>query len=143
MMRKTVLLSILCVLLSCSNNDTVRRNPFLIDIGFQTTINTNLPQFSNLNFPGNFVVVPNIGIRGVVIYNLGNSQLFAYELSDPNHAPSACSTLNIQGITAVCPCTDDINEYNIITGQPTAGGGIYGMRAYRVTRSNNIITVSN
>lgn len=131
------------MLVSCSNNNDRDRNPFLVDIGFQTTINTNLPQFSNLNFPGNAVVVPNIGLRGVVLYNLGNGQLFAYELSDPNHAPSACSTMTVQGITAVCPCTDDVNEYSIITGQPTQGNGVFGMRAYRVTRNGNIITVSN
>lgn len=142
-MRKAALLSILCILFSCSKSDDAGRNPFLIDVGFQATINTNLPLYSNLNFPGNFVVVPNIGIRGVVVYNLGNSQLFAYELSDPNHPSTPCSTLTIQGITASCPCTDDINEYSIITGQPTSGGGIYGLKAYRASRNGNIITISN
>lgn len=142
-MRKVIFLISVSILLSCSNDDNRGRNPFLIDIGFQVQINTNLPQYANLNFDLNYVVVPNIGIRGVVIYNLGNSQLVAYELSDPNHPVSDCSTLTIQGITATCPCDSDMNAYNIITGQPTSGGGLYGLKAYRVSRSGNIITVSN
>lgn len=142
-MRKVFLFIVLCFIIACEGDSNVNRNPFLVDISFQMTINTNLPQYSNLNFPGNFVIVPNIGLRGVVIYAPNTSSLFAYELSDPNHAPSACSTLTVSGITASCPCGDDTNSYNILSGQPLTGNGRYGLKAYRVSRSGNIITVSN
>lgn len=142
-MRKVAILSLLTLLLSCTNNEERNRNPFLIDVGFQAALNTNLPQFSSLNFPGNFVIVPNIGIRGVVVYHVGNSQYFAYDLADPNHALRDCSMMTVSAITATCPCNDDNNTYNIITGQPITGNGIYGLKAYRVSRIDNIINVSN
>jgi hypothetical protein len=142
-MKKLLLVIAGFALLSCEGDDNSRRNPFLIDISFQTTLNTDLPQYSSLNFTGNSVVVRNQGIRGFVIYNFGNGQYSAFELSDPNHAPNSCSTMNVEGITATCPCTDDNNSYAIISGQPTTGGGLYGMKPYRVSRSGNIIVVSN
>ncbi|AGC76896.1 nitrite reductase/ring-hydroxylating ferredoxin subunit [Nonlabens dokdonensis] len=142
-MRKAYLLSLMFVIFACSSDDGRNNNPFLVDIGFQVDLNTNLPQFGNLNFPGNSLVVPNQGLRGFVIYNLDNSQYVAYELSDPNHSPNSCSRMTISGIEATCPCTDDNNKYNIITGQPIQGNGQYGLKAYRAERIGAIIRVSN
>ena len=137
------MLSFLFVVFACSSDDSRNNNPFLVDLGFQINLNTNLPQYGNLNFPGNAVIVPNIGLRGLVVYNFNNSQYVAYELSDPNHSPNNCSQMTINGIEATCPCPDDINKYNIITGQPIEGNGEYGLKAYRVERNGAIITVSN
>ena len=141
--RKAYLLSLIFVIFACSSDDGRNNNPFLVDIGFQIDLNTNLPQYGNLNFPGNSLVVPNQGLRGFVIYNLDNSQYFAYELSDPNHSPNSCSSMTISGIEATCPCTDDNNKYNIITGQPISGNGQYGLKAYRAERVGAIVRVSN
>jgi hypothetical protein len=142
-MKKLLLVIAGFALLSCESDDSSRRNPFLIDISFQSRLNTDLPQYSSLNFAGNSIVVRNQGIRGYVIYNFGNGQYSAFELSDPNHAPNSCSTMTVEGITATCPCTDDKNSYDIFSGQPSNGGGLYGMKPYRVSRSGNVIVVSN
>jgi hypothetical protein len=143
---KKRLFYILCSLvfvLSCSSDDDRRNNPFLVDIGFQVDLDTNLPQFASLNFPGNFVTVTDVGLRGIVIYNVDNSQYFVYELSDPNHSPNNCSRMTISGITATCPCPDDDNSYNIVNGQPTTGEGRFGLKGYRSVRSGSVIRVSN
>ena len=140
---KAYLLAILFVVFACSGDDGRNNNPYLVDIGFQIDLNTNLPQYGNLNFPGNSVIVPNAGLRGFVIYNLDNSQYFVYELSDPNHSPNDCSRMTVSGIEATCPCNDDQNKYNIITGQPIQGDGLYGLKAYRAQRNGAIIRVTN
>lgn len=142
-MKKLFIIIAVATLFSCESDDDQRRNPFLIDISFQASLNTDLPQFSSLNFAGNSVVVRNQGIRGFVIYNFGNDQYSAFELSDPNHAPNSCATMNIDGITATCPCPDDNNSYDIFSGQPKTGNGKYPMKPYRVSRSGNVIVVSN
>jgi hypothetical protein len=51
--------------------------------------------------------------------------------------------MTISGIEATCPCTDDNNKYNIITGQPISGNGQYGLKAYRAERVGAIVRVSN
>ena len=141
--RNAYILALLLTVFACTSDDSRNNNPFLVDLGFQMDLNTNLPQYSNLNFPGNFVIVPNVGLRGAVVYNFNNSQYVAYELSDPNHSPNSCSTLEISGIEATCPCTNDINKYNILTGQPIEGDGQYGLKAYRVERNGATIRISN
>lgn len=142
-MYKYLFVAIVLLLISCDTDDNLRRNPNLVDIGFVFDLNLNLPQYSSLGFPGNYVVVNNQGLRGFVVYTPGNNQYVAYELSDPNHTPNACSRMTISGITATCPCPDDNHAYNILTGQPTSGDLPYGMKPYRVERQGNIIRVSN
>ncbi len=143
LMKYTSVLLFLLIALSCTSDDDIRRNPFLIDIAFQRSLNVDLPQFSPLDFPNNSVIIPGEGIRGVVIYHAGNNQYFAYELSDPNHAPNSCSGMQVNAITATCPCPDDTNSYNIVTGQHSTNPELFPMKAYRVQREGNIVRVFN
>ncbi|WP_164549858.1 Rieske (2Fe-2S) protein [Nonlabens ponticola] len=141
-MKKSILLAVLLTLFSCENDDDFNNNPFLVDISFQVILNTNLPQYADLDFPGNSVVIPNQGLRGVVVYYIGNNDYRAFELSDPNHSPNSCSTMRVNGIEATCPCPDDNFKYNIITGEPM-NGGEFPMKPYRATRQGDDIIVSN
>lgn len=142
-LRKFSTLIVMIAFLGCQDDDNVRQNPFLVDISFQVQLNTNLPQYSQLNFAQNAVLVPNAGLRGVVVYHQGNEQYRAWELSDPNHSPSDCSRMRLDGTQLTCPCSDDENSYDIILGLPLMGEGEYGLKSYRVNRSGDIITVSN
>lgn len=142
-MKKIFFILSIAALFSCQSDDDNRRNPFLIDISFQTSLSTDLPQFSSLNFDNNSVVIFNQGIRGIVIYHVGNNDYRAFELSDPNHVPNSCSTMTVDGLIATCGCPDDTNAYNIITGQHTTNPNMFPMKAYRVSRSGNNVVVSN
>ncbi len=131
------------LLTACSSDDDIRhRNPNLPNINFRIQLNLDLPEYNNLQFPGNNYVTYNDGIKGIVIYNLNNSQYIAFELSDPNHPPNNCSAMKVEGLTATCRC-DDANEYNIITGEITKGEGEYAMKPYRIERRGNVIEISN
>ncbi|MFT6198033.1 MAG: hypothetical protein ACJAXY_002377 [Nonlabens sp.] len=141
--HKAYLLSLLFVVFACTGDESRNNNPFLVDIAIQVDLNTNLPQFSNLNFDLNYVIVPNQGLRGFVVYRISSSQYVAYELSDPNHSPNDCSQMTISGIEASCPCPDDLNKYNVITGQPIEGNGLYGLKAYRAIRNGAVVRVTN
>ncbi|PRP68403.1 Rieske (2Fe-2S) protein [Nonlabens agnitus] len=142
-MKKILFALALICILACQSDDDARRNPFLIDLSFQTALNTDLPQYSSLNFANNYVVVRGQGIRGIVVYHLGNDQFVAYELSDPNHSPNSCSSMNINGIIATCSCTDDNNTYNIIDGRHQTDPELFPMKPYRVSRVGNNVVVSN
>ncbi len=132
-------------LISCSSNDDGRNgNPNIPDFAFDTgtLINTNLPQFSNLQFPGNFIVLNQYGVNGVVLYSSGTTYS-AFELSDPNHQVNTCSRLTVEGIIASCTC-DDGNSYNIVNGGLQEGtSGQYGLVPYGVEVIGNIIRVFN
>lgn len=144
---KIKLLSVLFVLLallSCKEDDEVNEdNPFLLDPLVDLRLNLNLPEYNSLNFPSGSVIIAQQGIKGIVIYNINNEQYSAFELSDPNHVPNSCSRMMVEDIIASCPCPDDSNSYNIVTGQPFENSGVYPMQAYRVVRSGNTIRVTN
>ena len=144
-MIKNITVSLLFVafLFSCTTEDNERiNNPYLTNISFRMDLNLNLPEYNSLNFPGNSYVTYNYGINGVVVYNINNSQFTAFELSDPNHALTECSTMSVSGIIATCNCNDG-NSYNILTGEITQGTGQYSLKPYRVRKSGNVLEVFN
>ena len=142
MNKPLLLLLVLFGMVSCEPDDEIRKNPYLTDVSFRLNINLNLPEYNNLNFPGNSYTSYNQGINGVVVYNINNNQYTAFELSDPNHQLSNCSRLTVQGIIASCSC-DDGNSYNILTGELSTGSGQYSLKPYRVRKSGNMIEVYN
>ncbi|WP_372917909.1 hypothetical protein [Salegentibacter sp.] len=143
-MKKILLGLIISVyFVGCSTDDNNRiNNPNLPDINFRIQLNLDLPEYNNLQFPGNSYSTYSNGIKGIVVYNINNSQYTAFELSDPNHPPSNCSAMQVTGITAKCQC-DDGNEYNIVTGELTEGEGQYTLKPYRIERRGNVIEVYN
>ncbi len=130
------------LLFSCSGDDEIRNNPYLPNLKFSVRLDLSLPEYNQLNFPGNHIPTYNYGINGIVIYNLNNDQYMAFELTDPNHVPQECSIMTVSGIEATCSC-DDGNKYTIITGQQIAGEGQYPLKPYRVVRRGDVLEISN
>jgi nitrite reductase/ring-hydroxylating ferredoxin subunit len=143
--RLAILLVVAGLLLGCSN-DRANRNPFLPEIGFRYDINLNLPLYSPLTNPGNAVYIgaEGVGIRGAFVINTGFDYV-AFEASCPNHAPNSCSTMELDGQTAICPCED--YQYSLFTGQqlnrPDDGNRYYDMLNYRASKSGNVVVISN
>ncbi len=130
------------LVIGCStSDDNYRSNPNIPDINFRFQLNLNFPEYNDLQFPGNSYATYSYGVKGVVIYNINNSQYVAFELSDPNHPPSSCSGMTVNGVIASCGCDD--NKYNVITGELSEGEGQYTMKPYRVSRNGNILEVFN
>jgi|SRR5690554_498591 len=147
MKRSLYTLALTLILISCSKSDDGdKSNPNLPNIAFNTgnLVNTNLPQYSSLKLPNNSVVLNNnYGINGVVLYYAGGSNYSAFELSDPNHPLSACSTLSINGVIATCNCEDG-NSYEILNGVGRSGTtGQYTLKRYYVEVAGSIIRVYN
>jgi hypothetical protein len=144
MIKKIILTLVLIVAtISCATDDGLSNdNPYLIDVSFRMDLNLSLPEFNSLNFPGNSYYTNNQGINGVVVYNINNTQYTAFELSDPNHPLTDCSTLRVEGILVTCNCNDG-NTYNILTGELTEGSGQYSLKPYRVRRNGNVLEVFN
>lgn len=137
-----IIFLLISIFSGCSSDDDLRRNPYLPHLNFSINFDLSLPEYNQLNFPGNKFVSRNYGINGIVIYNLNNDQYMAFELTDPNHVQQDCSFLVVTGTEAECSCEDG-NVYTIITGQQLAGEGVYSLKPYRVTRSGNVLEVSN
>ena len=117
-MKKLLLVLSFMVFISCNKNDDNPNCNFLFDAGVNLTVNTNLPQFSQLEFTGNGVYVPNQGNNGIWLWRLNTSTLYAWDAADPSHQPSSCSKLEETGIGDIVACgCEDANEYSLSTGQ--------------------------
>lgn len=138
-MKKISLILLASILIySCSDNFS-NKNPYIPDYTFSTTININLPQFSDLQYVSSAVYVgqPGVGVKGIYVFNTG-SGYNAFDAACPNQNLSDCSTLTLNGINLVCPC--DKEEYNLFSGQGTLK---YPLKQYRVEVNNNILRVYN
>ncbi|MDN3722828.1 hypothetical protein QRD02_00415 [Aequorivita sp. SDUM287046] len=145
-MKNRIFFLLIClIIVSCSKNDDKQeRNPYLSDPVVSLNLNLNLPEYNSLKFPGNSVITTQ-GIKGIVVICVSDTQYFAYDLTDPNHVPSNCSRMTIEGPIATCPCQNDENEYNLVnfgrhTSEPDAK---YPMQSYRAERNGNTVTISN
>lgn len=130
-MKKIFLFVFLGILLNCDKDNTVQNNnPYLPNYSFTYTINTTLPQYSNLEFPSNgiYINTAGIGIRGVFVFNAGSGNYTAFDAACPNQPLTDCSTMTINGIEANCSC--DNANYSLFTG--LASGKQYPMKQYRV-----------
>lgn len=145
-MKNTLFKTLICLLIvSCSKSNVNNNNPYLPNYEFDTgnIINTSLPQFNDMQFPGNHIILSSdFGINGVVVYYSG-STYSAFEITDPNHSIQTCSTLTVEGVIATCSC-DDGNSYDILIGQGREGTtGQYPLKRYFVEVNGSIIRVYN
>ena len=114
---KNLLLILICSLfLGCSKNDNNINCNFLLNVGVNAPVNLNLPQFNQLQFPVNAIRLEGFGNEGIIVVRINSSTLVAWDGADPNHSPSPCSALSIDGLNGVCGCGDG-NEYSLVTGQ--------------------------
>jgi len=144
MYHKLLASFLVLTLLSCSDDDSQNNNnPNLLNPLINLNLNLNLPQYNPLKFPGNSLIINGEGIKGIVIYNVNNSLYTAFELSDPNHTPSNCSKMTVNGILATCPCTSDTNTYDIVTGQHQSNETLYPLQQYFAVRNGDVVQVSN
>jgi hypothetical protein len=134
---------IVLFLTSCSNNDALNNCNYLLNLGVNVTVNLNLPQYSQLQFTSNSVYIANQGNGGIIVTNVGNDNLRAWDAADPNHTQSSCSVMQIVGANAQCGCADE-NEYSLFTGGSLGIQLACGLKEYRVSPAgNNSYNISN
>ncbi len=132
----------LVMITSCSKNDPVNRCNFLLNVNVNASVNLNLPQYSQLQFTGTTVYIPNQGNAGVYLSRIGD-QFRAFDAADPSHPPTTCSFLENNGGIGICGCEDQ-NEYSLLTGQPFASDLPCGLKEYRVeSGGGNTLLISN
>ena len=134
----------LVLIFGCSK-DPIQRNPYLADIRFQRNLNLSLPLYNQLNFVGGSILIPDIGIKGVIIFNLSGNTFLAWEATCPNHVPESCSKLDISGVLAECSCEDF--QYSLATGQLLNPNETLNpprdLLFYQIQNFNGILRVSN
>lgn len=133
------LLLLIPLFFGCDGSVVRYNNPNIPNYAVNLQINLNLPSYSNLQFPGNYILDYSQGARGVVVFNTG-SGFNAFDLACPNQSFSTCTTpMAITGIEAKCSCDNTV--YSLYSGQ--CPGQTYLMKQYRVDVNGSYLTVYN
>jgi hypothetical protein len=143
MTKKIAVFSLISLLfLSCSKKDDNNSNcNFLQNVGVNTSLNLNLPQYNDLNFISNPIYISGQGNGGLIVTNTGTG-FVALDAADPNHMLNTCSILTISGLEGICGCID-ANKYSLFTGQPLENPDLRcGLKAYRAELSGNILIIN-
>jgi hypothetical protein len=144
MKKFALIFSVFLVLFSCkSDDDNQNDNPFLFNPIVSLNLNLNLPQFNELRFPGSSVVINTQGVKGIVVYCINENFYTASDLSDPNHIPNDCSRMDLEGILLSCPCPEDTNVYDVVTGKHQANNSLYPLQQYRAERTGDDLRIFN
>ena len=143
-----ILLLLTFLLVSCRKEDR-QRNPYLQEAKFSRTINLRLAEYNRLRIQGTAVLVDNVGLRGIVVANIGNNFL-AWDRACPSQALAECSqmTLESDNLFMLCPCTGV--KYNLLNGYPQKKTSSdnekntnYPMLNYQVVVQGDLLTISN
>lgn len=142
-MKKIVISLFVLIILSCSKGDDRNDNcNFLLNVGVNTSLNLSLPQYQNLEFNLSPIYVPGEGNGGLIVMKTVSGYL-AWDAADPNHAPTSCSILEINGIEGTCGC-EDANVYQFVTGQSVGENALpCALRNYRAELNGNNLVISN
>lgn len=146
-MRYIFSLFVVFIFLACVKENQ-QRNQYLPEVRFSKTINLNLANYNRLTTPLNYVIIPDIGIKGVIVVNSGLG-FFAWDLACPNLPVSECSKMDvIDNLLVKCPC-DEV-QYNVVNGAPTSvngkkhnGNEQFPLLNYRVQQKGNLLLIEN
>ncbi len=142
--KRKILFLLVLITNSCEKNK-IERNPYLNNVRINYEINLNLPEFDALRYIGGSKKILNIGLNGVIVFNLNNTSYLAWEASCSNHNLKDCSKLKIEGVLAKCNCEN--YQYSLATGQlinPEKNlKNPFGLLFYQTNLYNNILRISN
>ena len=136
-------IGIFYLLTSCKSDDNVLQddNNFLPNVPVNIQLNLDLPQYTNLKFPGGTFILDDFGINGIYVSNLNNSIFNAFELTDPNRPVQSCSKLTVEGINATSSCEGAL-MYNLLDGQRSDKKG-FTLRRYSISKNGNTLLITN
>ncbi|MDH3323818.1 MAG: hypothetical protein OEM04_12550 [Flavobacteriaceae bacterium] len=138
-MKKAVFIILLLLTFSCSDSNDDPNN-ILPNIPVNETIFLDLPQYIDLNHPGNYAYSGG-GISGIIIYRTLGSGYLAFERAAPHLRPQDCSQMKVNMPFMVCGCDD--SKFSILDGSPQTDGVNYPARQYRVTVNGNTLQINN
>jgi len=138
MKKIIVFLAIMTAFLSCDSGATIVNNPNLPNYAVNEALTLSLPQYSQLQFVSNPIII-SAGISGIVVMNTGTSYT-AFDLACPNMQFGTCpSAMTLVGLNAYCSC--DESTYSLFTG--LSQGQQYPMKQYRAELSGGVLYITN
>ena len=148
------LFPILLLVLSCK--DTTQNGNPVPYVSVSVNINTNNPLYNDLNREGGFVMVDNVGYKGIIVIHDFSDNFWAFDRTCTYHTNSSCGKviMSSTGLNMVCGTYNGKNldaccasAYNL-DGTVSHGPATYALRRYGVNVTGDnvggyILTITN
>ena len=138
---KTALITLVTLTLSsCSPNlsdDPIPYIPFA-----SVTINTNLPEYTNLRTLG-FQAIDDIGVKGVIVYRINSSTYVAYERNCSYKPLDACATVGVDASNLYMIDYCCSSKFEFATGNPIGGPAWRPLQKYQTSFSGASLTITD
>ncbi|MGB0432565.1 MAG: hypothetical protein ACPGLV_18960, partial [Bacteroidia bacterium] len=114
-------------------------------------IDLNDPRYLDLNPYGGYLILPNQGHKGIVIYHQFDDTYVCYDMTCSYEPTNPCNQLEIDENGFLLQCGNTVNgEFEACCGSkflwdgfPTAGPALYSLAQYVVYKNGNLLRVSN
>lgn len=150
----SILAVVAVVTLSQCKKDGSQQQNDVPNVPVNITVNMNLPEYLSLQSQGGWAYL-NGGVKGIVLYHHFDDAFYALERNCPYQPFDDCATVTVDltGVFLRCgkfksntdttwiPCCN--SEYSMESGFLISGPSRFSLKNYRVSRSGNVLYVSN
>lgn len=146
-------ISLVFVLARCNKDNGQQQND-VPNVPVNITVNMNLPDYLSLQSQGGWAYL-NGGVKGIVLYHHYDDNYYALERNCPYQPFDDCATVTVElnnvflrcgkyksdTDTTWIPCCN--SHYSLESGFLISGPSRYSLKNYRVSRSGNVLYVTN
>ena len=107
-------------------------------------ININEPLYNNLQVPGSYVIIPNQGSKGVLIFRSTWDEFLAYDLHATFEPENNCGCIISpdDSFTLEDPCSS--STYAVVNGSVITGPAVQGLQQYSASYDGfSVVRVNN
>jgi hypothetical protein len=133
---------------ACQPNDNGTPIPY---VPVNVTVDLNSPDYLALNPYGGYVILPNHGNKGIIIYHQFDDTYVCYDMTCSYEPTNPCNQIEVDENGFLLQCGNTVNgEFEPCCGSkflwdgfPTAGPALFSLTQYVVYRNGNLLRVSN
>ena len=139
------------MLMNC-NKDSSTGYYGIPDVYVNKNINLDLPSYSALVNIGGYVVIGNVGYKGIIMYHNANDEYIAIERACTYQSTDDCAVVTVDNSGTFLRCghyeaSDWISccdsKFTMDGNSILNGPAKYPLKHYQVFRSGNTLTVTN
>lgn len=149
----TLAIALVFILANCNKNNNNQQND-IPNVPVSVTVNMNLPEYLSLQSQGGWAYIEG-GVKGIVLYHHYDDNFYALERNCPYQPFDSCATVTVElnnvflrcghyksdTDTTWVPCCN--SHFSLEAGYLISGPARYPLKNYRISRSGNVLYVTN
>ena len=103
----------------------------------------NNPSYVSLNSVGGWVYVPNVGVRGILVYRSSSTEFKTYDRNCTYQSTNPCATVFVDATNILAVDTCCHSKFSLFDGSVSQGPASFPLKAYNNTYDGNVLHIYN